>query len=499
MDDRIIFGKGENLVYLLPKMANRHGLIAGATGTGKTVSLKVLAESFSDMGVPVFLADVKGDLSGLATEGKPHPKIQERVDFIGLEPFDLYKYPVEFWDVFGKKGLPVRTTVSDMGPLLLSRLMELNETQSSILNIAFKIADDMGMLILDLKDLKSVLIFIGDNSKELRMEYGNMSPQSIGAIQRRVVVLEQQGGEYFFGETALDINDFMVRDRNGKGIINILAADELFNYPQLYSTFLLWLLAELFEELPEAGDVEKPKLVFFFDEAHILFDNAPKALLNKIEQVVKLIRSKGIGIYFITQNPLDIPDDVLGQLGNRIQHALRAFTPKDQKAVRAAAETFRQNPKLDTQKTIMQLGVGEALVSFLDEDGAPTVVEKTLVCPPHSLIGTLDEEKKKQLIEYSPLSKKYKESIDRESAYEILLKRSEKMEEEAETKLKKEEAYKKVADRKKESSRKKTSSKSGYKRQSVFEKTAKSMMTKIGRQLGTSLARGILGSLKKYK
>jgi len=496
MNDKIIFGKGEKHVYLLSEMANRHGLIAGATGTGKTVSLKVLAESFSDMGVPVFLADVKGDLSGLATEGKPHPKIQERVDYIGLEPFELYKYPVEFWDVFGQKGLPVRTTVSDMGPLLLSRLMELNETQSSILNIAFKIADDMGMLILDLKDLKAVLTFIGDNSKELRKEYGNMSSQSIGAIQRRLVVLEQQGGEMFFGETALDINDFMAKDRDGKGIINILASDELFNYPQLYSTFLLWLLAELFEELPEAGDVEKPKLVFFFDEAHILFDHAPKALLQKIEQVVKLIRSKGVGVYFITQNPLDIPDDVLGQLGNRIQHALRAFTPKDQKAVKAAAQTFRQNPKLDTMETITQLGVGEALVSFLDEDGAPTIVEKTLVCPPHSLIGTLDEEKKKKLIEYSPLSGKYKENIDRESAYEILLKRAEKTEEEAEKKSKEEEAEKKAAE--KEKSRKKTK-KSGYQRQSVFEKTAKSMMTQIGRQLGTSLARGILGSLKKYK
>lgn len=488
MGHKIIFGKGENLVYLLPEMANRHGLIAGATGTGKTISLKVLAESFSDIGIPVFLADVKGDLSGLATHGKPHPKIQERVDYIGLEPFDLYKYPVEFWDVFGEKGLPVRTTVSDMGPLLLSRLMELNETQSSILNIAFKIADDMGMLILDLKDLKAVLRYIGDNSKELRTEYGNMSSQSIGAIQRRVVVLEQQGGELFFGETALDINDFMARDRDGKGIINILASDELFNYPQLYSTFLLWLLAELFEELPEAGDVDKPKLVFFFDEAHILFDNAPKALLNKIEQVVKLIRSKGIGIYFITQNPLDIPDDVLGQLGNRVQHALRAFTPKDQKAVKAAAQTFRQNPKLNTQETITQLGVGEALVSFLDEDGAPAVVEKTLVCPPHSLIGTLDIEKKRHLIEYSPLSGKYKETIDRESAYEVLLKRAKKMEEAEENSEEKNTVEKK----------KSKSKKTGYQRQSVFEKTAKSMMSQIGRQLGTSLVRGIMGSLKKH-
>lgn len=488
MSGNIIFGKGDKLVYLLSKMSNRHGLIAGATGTGKTVSLKVLAESFSDMGVPVFLADVKGDLASLAKEGKENSKILERVEFIGLSPFSYSKYPVEFWDVFGQKGLPIRTTVSDMGPLLLSRLLELNDTQSSILSITFKIADDMGMLLLDLKDLKSMLRYIGDNSSELRNEYGNITSQSVGTIQRKIIVLDEQGGELFFGEPALDINDFMKLDREGRGIINILAADELYNFPILYSTFLLWLLAELFEELPEVGDIEKPKLVFFFDEAHLLFDNASKALLDKIEQVVRLIRSKGVGIFFVTQNPMDIPDDVLGQLGNKVQHALRAFTPKDQKDIKAASQTFRANPNLNIEETITQLGVGEALVSFLDEKGAPSIVEKTLVCPPHSSFGTLEDDKRNNLIVNSIFKSKYSITIDRESAYEKLIEKMNVIEKEKQN-VEKQNL--------KSKSNKPKTSKSTYKRQSVIEKTTKSMMTSIGRQLGNSIVRGLLGSIKK--
>jgi DNA helicase HerA-like ATPase len=486
LEKGIIFGKGDNHVYLLPEMSNRHGLIAGATGTGKTISLKVMAEAFSDMGVPVFLADVKGDLSGLAKEGSENKKILERIDYIGLDSFIYTKYPVEFWDVFGKKGLPVRTTVTEMGPLLLSRLLELNETQSSILTIAFKIADDMGMLILDLKDLRSMLMHIGDNASELRSEYGNISPQSIGAIQRKIIVLEEQGGNKFFGEPDLDIMDFMKLDREGKGVINILSSEELYNYPQLYSTFLLWFLSELFEELPEVGDVKKPKLVFFFDEAHLLFYNTPKALMEKIEQVVRLIRSKGVGIFFVTQNPSDIPDNVLGQLGNRVQHALRAFTPKDQKAIKASAQTFRTNPLFKTEEAITQLSVGEALVSFLDIKGAPCIVEKAIVCPPKSFIGMIEEDKKSELINFSYFKDKYSNEVDRESAYELLKVKAERQEKINQNQRKQEETNK----------RSKTKS-SGYQRQTTFEKTTKSLMTAIGRQLGTSLARGILGSLKK--
>ncbi len=424
-DNAILLGKGETLQYLNLKLANRHGLIAGATGTGKTVSLQVLAEGFSSNGVPVFLADVKGDLSGLSRPGSPHPKVDERVAKIGIENYQQHPVPVVFWDLFGEQGHPIRTTISEMGPLLLARLLDLNDTQEGVLSIVFRVADEQGLLLLDLKDLRSLLTFVGGNAKEFSLQYGNVSTASVGAIQRSLLTLEQQGGEHFFGEPALAIADLMRSDLSGRGIVNILAADQLMQSPKLYATFLLWLLSELFEELPEVGDPEKPKLVFFFDEAHLLFDEAPKALLEKVEQVVRLIRSKGVGVYFITQNPLDVPDSVLGQLGNRVQHALRAFTPRDQKAVKAAASTFRQNPKIDTEQAITQLGVGEALVSTLQDKGVPSIVEQTLICPPASRIGPITPEERAETRAASPVGDRYNQSLDRESAYEILTKRAE--------------------------------------------------------------------------
>jgi hypothetical protein len=405
-------------LYLLPALANRHGLITGATGTGKTVTLQSMAQQLSQIGVPVFMADVKGDLAGLAKAGGGNPKVEERAKSLKLD----LKYeacPVVFWDVFGSAGHPVRATVSDMGPLLLSRLLQLNDTQEGVLNLVFKIADDNGLLLLDAKDLRAMLQHVGDNASQFTTEYGNISAASIGAIQRGVLALESQGADRFFGEPMLDIADLMQADQ-GKGVINILAADQLLSSPKLYSTFLLWMLSELFEHLPEVGDPEKPKLVFFFDEAHLLFNEAPKALLEKIEQVVRLIRSKGVGIYFVTQNPLDIPESVLGQLGNRVQHALRAFTPKDQKAVKSAAETLRPNPKLKTEQVITELEVGEALVSFLDEKGRPTVVERAFVIPPGSRLGPLTPAERKSVIDASPIAGHYEKQIDRESAYEKL-------------------------------------------------------------------------------
>ncbi len=386
-DQGIFIGKGEVPVYLLPRLANRHGLIAGATGTGKTVSLQILAEAFSRRGVPVFMADVKGDLSGISQAGREHPKLVERAAAIGLDDYHYEAFPVVFWDLFGEQGHRVRATVSEMGPLLLARLLGLNDTQEGVLYAVFKMADDQGMLLLDLKDLRALLVFAGENSKQLQLEYGNISGASVGAIQRRLLVLEEEGAEMFLGEPALDLLDFMRNGANGYGNINILAADRLMQSPKLYATFLLWLLSELFEELPEVGDPEQPRLVFFFDEAHLLFDDAPKALVDKVEQVVRLIRSKGVGVYFVTQNPLDIPDAILGQLGNRIQHALRAFTPRDQKAVRAAADTFRANPAFNAADVIKELGVGEALVSMLGGKGTPGIVERTLIRPPSSAAG----------------------------------------------------------------------------------------------------------------
>lgn len=405
---------------LLPSLANRHGLIAGATGTGKTVTLQKLAESFARIGVPVFMADVKGDLSGIGAAGELKPKIQERLTMLGVTDWEPAKCTTVFWDVFGERGHPVRATVSDMGPLLLARLLALNEVQAGVLQLVFKIADDSGLLLLDLKDLRAMVQFVGDNARQFTTQYGNISAASIGAIQRGLLTLEQQGADKFFGEPMLNIADMMQTDAQGQGVINILAADKLYLSPKLYATFLLWLLAELFEQLPEVGDLDKPKFVFFFDEAHLLFNDAPPALLEKIEQVVRLIRSKGVGIYFVTQNPLDIPETVLGQLGNRVQHALRAFTPRDQKAVKTAAETMRQNPSFDAEAAITELGVGEALVSFLDAKGTPCLVERAFVIPPVSRIGPLTEDERNAAINQSLVYGVYEEVLDRESAYEKL-------------------------------------------------------------------------------
>jgi DNA helicase HerA-like ATPase len=421
----LLIAKNANEFGLLPKMTNRHGLIAGATGTGKTVTLQVIAERLSDIGVPVFMADVKGDLAGVSQAGTATPKIAERIESMGLGDFAFGGAPVICWDVFGEQGHPVRATVSEMGPLLLSRLLNLNDTQSGVLTIIFRVADDNGWLLLDLKDLRAMAQYVGDNAKEFTTEYGNISPASVGAIQRALLTLEEQGGEQLFGEPALNLEDFMQTDPQGRGYINILAADKLMHSPKMYATFLLWLLAELFEQLPEIGDPDKPKLVFFFDEAHLLFNDAPEALQEKIEQVIRLIRSKGVGVYFVTQNPLDVPDVVLGQLGNRVQHALRAFTPRDQKAVRAAAQTFRTNPELDVETAITELAVGEALVSFLDEKGRPGIVERAFICPPFSQIGPIQREQRQRLIEDSLVYGIYEKEIDRDSAYEMLKGRAE--------------------------------------------------------------------------
>ena len=413
-------GTGERPVCLLGKMANRHGLIAGATGTGKTVSLKVLAEGFSDMGVPVFLADVKGDLAGMVQPGAHSDALAQRLASCGVSSFQYRAFPAVFWDVYGEKGHPVRATVSEMGPTLLARMLGLNEVQSGVLNVLFRVADDEGMLLLDLKDLKAMLAYLGEHARDYTLEYGNVSVASVGAIQRAVAVLEDQGGDRFFGEPALNIADWMQLDEDGRGFINILAAERLMGNPAMYSTFLLWMLSELYELLPEVGDLEKPRMVFFFDEAHLLFDNCAKSLLEKVEQVVRLIRSKGVGVYFITQSPADIPMTILGQLGNRVQHALRAYTPLDQKAVKVAAQTFRPNPKFDTEEAIGQLRTGEALVSFLDESGAPGVVEKATILPPQSSMGAVDAQTREAVMQSSPFCGVYDEMVDRESAYERL-------------------------------------------------------------------------------
>ena len=424
MPESLQIAQSQEPLYLLSNLANRHGLVAGATGTGKTVTLQVMAESFSRIGVPVFAADVKGDLSGISEPGKDNPKIAARVKEMKLTDFSFSGCPVTFWDVFGEQGHPIRATVSEMGPLLFSRLLGLNDTQQGVLSLVFKIADDNKLLLLDLKDLQAMLRNVGDNAKEYQTQYGNISAASIGAIQRGLVTLEQQGGDKFLGEPALNLDDMMQTDANGHGVVNILAADKLINSPKLYATFLLWMLTELFEKLPEAGDPDKPKLVFFFDEAHLLFSDLPKVIQDKVQQVVRLIRSKGVGIYFVTQNPIDVPDDVLGQLGNRVQHALRAFTPRDQKAVRAAATTFRANPKINIETTITELGVGEALVSFLDEKGTPNIVERAMICPPRSQIGAITPEERKQIIASSIVAGVYEKAVDRESAYELLQARA---------------------------------------------------------------------------
>lgn len=442
-DGRIFVGRSTKPEYLNLKLANRHGLITGATGTGKTVSLQILAEGFSRQGVPVFAADVKSDLSGIAMKGEPKDFLAKRAATIGLTNYEYHDNPVVFWDLKaedGADGHPIRATVSDMGPLMLSRLLDVNEVQEGILNIVFRVAKDEGLEIIDLPDLRAMVLNISDRSKEIRARYGNVAKTSVGAIQRRLLVLEEQGANEFFGEPALNIKDFLRTTNKGLGTINILAAERLMGSPRLYSTFLLWLLSKLFDELPEVGDPDKPKLVFFFDEAHLLFDSAPKALLEKIEQVTRLIRSKGVGIYYVTQNPLDVPDSVSSQLGNRIQHALRAFTPREQKAVRAAASTFRQNPDIDTEKTIMELKVGEALVSFLKSKGEPSMVERTLIRPPGSRLGPATKAERKSLIENSPLYGRYEDRIERESASEILIERAKEAEVAAEAQAEREEA-----------------------------------------------------------
>jgi hypothetical protein len=472
MNEPILAAKGEHALFILPEMANRHGLVSGATGTGKTVTLQVLAENFSMIGVPVFMADVKGDLSGLSRPGSENPKITERINRIGISNFIFGESPVAFWDVFGAQGHPVRTTISEMGPLLLSRLLNLNDTQTGVLTLVFEIADDGGLLLLDLKDLRSMLRYVGDNASSFTTEYGNISQASVGAIQRSLISLENEGGDVFFGEPALNLDDFLQTGANGRGVINILAADRLIQSPGIYATFLLWLLSELFERMPEAGDPEKPKLVFFFDEAHLLFDNSPKALLDKVEQVARLIRSKGVGVYFVTQSPLDIPDIILGQLGNKIQHALRAYTPRDQKAVRAAAETFRTNPSLDAEKILTELGVGEALISFLDKEGRPNIVERALVRPPFSRIGPVTPQERSAVIQNSLLRGVYERVIDRESAYEMLRDRAESA----------------------PAAKPAPKSKPGRRSDSPIEAMAKSAARSVGRQVATELVRGIPGS-----
>lgn len=490
--NKLYIGTGGEKQFLELSRANRHGLIAGATGTGKTVTLQILAEGFAEQGVPVFMADVKGDLSGMSQPGEPKDFLFKRAKQIGLDDYDFNPSPVVFWDVFGQQGHPVRSTISEMGPLLLSRLLELNETQEGVLFIAFEVADDQGLLLLDLDDLRSMLTFIGENSKSIGLEYGNVSAASVGAIQRRLLKLRAQGADQFFGEPALKLSDLMRTTYEGKGFVNILAADRLIETPQVYGTVLLWLLSELFEELPEVGDPDKPKLVFFFDEAHLLFDDAPKALIERIAQVVRLIRSKGVGVFFVTQNPLDVPDEVLGQLGNRVQHALRAYTPRDAKAVRTAAQTFRQNPDLDTETVITQLGVGEALTSLLDPDGVPGIVERTLIRPPCSRLGPAADKERADTIKRSPVAGVYDEEIDRESAHEILTRRADETARDAE-KAEEEAAVEKQ--RKREERSKKSGRRSN--RQSVGEAFAKSVVRTIGSQLGRAILRGILGSLSK--
>jgi DNA helicase HerA-like ATPase len=474
----MVIAKSEREIHLLPVMANRHGLIAGATGTGKTVTLQVIAENFSRNGIPVFMADVKGDLSGISQPGTEHPKISERIEQMDLPDYAFEGYPVAFWDIFGELGHPVRTTISEMGPLLLSRLLNLNETQSGTLTLVFKIADDNGLLLLDMKDIRSMLQYVGDNDDTFSTEYGRVSKASIGAIQRSLLTLESEGGDRLFGEPAINIDDLMQTGENGYGMINILSSTKLINSPKIYATFLLWLLSELFEQMPEVGDPEKPKCAFFFDEAHLLFEDAPKALEDKIEQVVRLIRSKGVGVYFISQNPMDIPEDILGQLGNRVQHALRAFTPKDQKAVKAAAQTFRANPDLDVEKAITELGVGEALVSFLDEKGSPGVVERALIAPPRSQIGPIDPDTRQSIIEKSIHFGHYEESVDRESAYEMLKSKAEVASQLVEQAEEREKPKKR-----------------GRKKDSLVDTVMKSAVRSMGSSLGRQIVRGVLGSI----
>ena len=494
-------------LYLLPNVANRHGLITGATGTGKTVTMKVLAESFSDMGVPVFLADVKGDVSGLAEPGVDSEGMQKRIDRFDLrESWNYREYPVAFWDIFGEKGIPVRIKVSDMGPLMFSRLLGLTEVQTGILHIVYRVADDNGLELIDLKDLRAMLTYVSDNRANLVTTYGNVTPQSIGAIQRALLRLEDEGGNIFFGEPSISVSDLLRVDDEGHGLLNILDSTKLIRSPLIYSTFLIWLVSELFERLPEVGDPEKPKAVFFFDEAHLLFQNAPKAFLEKIVQLVKLIRSKGVGIYFVSQSPSDIPNDVLSQLSNRIQHGLRAYTPSEMKAVKAAANSFRTNPELDTEKEILSLGTGEALVSLLDEKGIPTMVERANILPPQSLMAPAREEIRQNILQYDPLFASYQDAVDRYSAYEKLKEEADAREQtalaEAEQKAaEKQELEQQKAAAKKEAEEKKAAA-AKKKQQSAVGKAAKkvaktatnSILDRVGRKIGKAIARGLFGN-----
>jgi uncharacterized protein len=487
MANSIFVGGSGKREELLLAMSNRHGLITGATGTGKTVTLQILAEGFSAAGVPVFAADVKGDLAGIAMEGEPKDFLVQRAKDIGFDDYGLAAMPTVFWDLFGEQGHPIRTTISEVGPFMLSHLMGLTEAQEGALNIAFKIADEEGLALLDLKDLRALLKDLADRGKEITTDYGNINDQTIGAIQRRLVVIDEQGGDRFFGEPALDIKDLMRTTRDGRGMVNILAASTLINSPQLYATFLLWLLSELFEDLPEVGDVEKPKLVFFFDEAHLLFADAPPGLIQKIEQTVKLIRSKGVGVYFVTQNPMDIPESVLAQMGNRFQHALRAYTPREQKAVQVAASTFRANPKFKTEDAITELGKGEALVSTLDAKGVPSMVERTLIRPPSSRLGPIDAAERSKLIKSSPVFGQYEEAVDRESAYEKLLGRAEQRAASAEDA--------KAAKAQAKSAGRVAGRAPAREPQSATDRFVKNAASSVGRTLGTQIARGIGNAL----
>ena len=512
-DQKIWIAGAEQRQYLLPGMANRHGLIAGATGTGKTITMKVLAESFSDMGVPVFFSDVKGDLSGMCRPGADSEDMQSRIAYFGIDNFEYKSYPTRFWDIFGETGHPVRVTVSSLGPTLLARLFGLTEIQTGVLSIVFRVADDHGLLLLDLKDLRAMLQYVGDNRSEFTTLYGNVSAASIGAIQRALLQFEEEGGENIFGEPALDIRDWMRTDADGRGYINVLSSARLIQSPTVYATFLLWMLTELFEKLPEVGDLDKPRMIFFFDEAHLLFEDAPKALVQKIVQVVKLIRSKGVGVYFVTQSPSDIPNDVLAQLSNRVQHGLRAYTPAEQKAVRAAAKAFRVNPNFDTEEALMELGVGEALVSFLDSHGVPSVVERARILPPQSLMGPADEAYVTRVIESSEFELKYRDSVDRESAYEIICaaneelaaqkaqeaeelaaeKQRQKEEAAAEKQRQKEEAAAEKAEAKAEAAAEKAAAKKKDAVKKTAQKAANSAASSVARSVSTNIVNSVTG------
>ena len=494
--DKILIGNGNTENYILLNKINRHGLISGATGTGKTVTLKVLTEGLSDSGIPTILADVKGDLANISMPGKMNDKLNSRLEELGISNFDFKNYPVNMWDIYGEKGIPLRVTISEMGPLMLANILDLNDTQAGVLNIIFKVADSEGLLLIDLKDLKQMINFVGENKDEISRTYGNVASQSLSAISRKLLFIEDAGGDLFFGEPAIDIGDFIRTDPSGKGVVNILNATKLISNPLLYSMLLLYLLSEIYENFPELGDLDKPKLVFFFDEAHLLFNNTPKVLQDKIIQVVRLVRSKGVGVFFITQNPLDIPESVSSQLSNRIVHQLRAYSPKELKAINAVADTFRQDESMDIKEEIINLRTGEALVSFADESGAPTVADKALILPPHSSFSTLTDEEYRVLVNSSPLYTKYKEAIDRESAYEILLERIEREKLEAEKEKSEAEREKELDAQKKEFEK---AQKSNRSQKTYFDKGIDSMLGTITRTIGREIARGLLGSIKKRR